>query len=149
MRMKQERRQLGAPPLVWMTAGHPVDFVKVAEACGLRGVRIQNPSTCKEQSKNAVAMDGPVLIECIADTLEPPWPPVINRDEQNKLITALARGERNRTPIGLTMGRHANTDGPLPHVADLVQPFLRRVRQRSGRTRAAIIHYKCNTNPET
>ena len=39
--------------------------------------------------------------------MEPPWPPVITTDEQKKLVTALARGEVNRTPIGLTIGRHA------------------------------------------
>jgi pyruvate dehydrogenase (quinone) len=86
---------------------HPVDFVKVAEACGLRGVRIENPGSCRDQLKDALAMNGPVLIECVVDPLEPPWPPVITRDEQNKLTAALARGERNRTPIGLSIGRHA------------------------------------------
>jgi pyruvate dehydrogenase (quinone) len=86
---------------------HPVDFVKVAEACGLRAARIDHPGTCRQQLKDAVALDGPVLIECVVDPLEPPWPPVITTDERNKLATALARGERNRTPIGLTMGRHA------------------------------------------
>ena len=54
---------------------HPVDFVKVAEGCGLRGVRIENPEHCRDQLKNALAMDGPVLIECVVDPLEPPWPP--------------------------------------------------------------------------
>ncbi len=86
---------------------HPVDFVKVAEACGLRGVRIENPATCRDQLKAALAIDGPVLIECVVDPLEPPWPPVISSDEQKKLAGAMARGERNRTPIGLTIGRHA------------------------------------------
>lgn len=48
-----------------------------------------------------------MLIECVVHPLEPPWPPVITSDEQNKLTTALSRGERNRTPIGLSIGRHA------------------------------------------
>jgi pyruvate dehydrogenase (quinone)/pyruvate oxidase len=86
---------------------HPVDFVKVAEACGLRGFRIENPGSCRDQLQAALAADGPALIECIVDPLEPPWPPVITSDEQKKLATALARGERNRTPIGLSIGRHA------------------------------------------
>jgi pyruvate dehydrogenase (quinone)/pyruvate oxidase len=85
----------------------PVDFVKVAEACGAHGVRIDDPTNCRAQLKDALAMDGPVLIECIVDPLEPPWPPVITNDEAKKLATALARGERNRKPIGLTIGRHA------------------------------------------
>jgi pyruvate dehydrogenase (quinone) len=86
---------------------HPVDFVKVAEACGLRGFHIEDPTRCREQLRAAIATPGPVLIECVVDQLEPPWPPVITTDEQKKLVTALARGEVNRTPIGLTIGRHA------------------------------------------
>jgi pyruvate dehydrogenase (quinone) len=85
----------------------PVDFVKVAEAFGGRGVHIEDPSRCREQLKDALAMPGPVLIECVVDPLEPPWPPVITTDEQKKLMRAMARGERNRTPIGLSIGRHA------------------------------------------
>jgi pyruvate dehydrogenase (quinone)/pyruvate oxidase len=85
----------------------PVDFVKVAEACGARGVRIEEPERCREQLKSALALDGPAVIECVVDPLEPPWPPVITNDEAKKLATALARGEVNRRPIGLTIGRHA------------------------------------------
>jgi pyruvate dehydrogenase (quinone)/pyruvate oxidase len=85
---------------------HPVDFVKVAEACGGRGIRIEEPGRCREQLKEALALPGPVLIECIVDPLEPPWPPVITGDEQKKLLAAFARGEVNRRPIGLTIGRH-------------------------------------------
>jgi pyruvate dehydrogenase (quinone)/pyruvate oxidase len=85
----------------------PVDFVKVAEAFGVRGVRIEDPSRCREQLKDALALPGPVVIECEVDPLEPPWPPVITTDEQKKLIEAMRRGERNRRPIGLSIGRHA------------------------------------------
>ncbi len=86
---------------------HPIDFVKVAEACGAPGVRIDDPERCRGQLKEALALPGPALIECVVDPLEPPWPPVITSDEQKKLAAAMARGERNRTPIGLTIGRHA------------------------------------------
>ena len=81
---------------------HPVDFVKVAEACGLRGFRIEEPDRCRDQLREAIATAGPVLIECVVDPLEPPWPPVITTDEQKKLVAAMARGEVNRRPIGLT-----------------------------------------------
>jgi pyruvate dehydrogenase (quinone) len=85
----------------------PVDFVKVAEACGARGVHIEEPERCRAQLREALDIPGPVVIECVVDPLEPPWPPVITSDEQKKLIAAMARGERNRRPIGLTMVRHA------------------------------------------
>ncbi len=85
----------------------PVDFVKFAEACGARGLRIEDPKHCREQLRQGLAMDGPALIECVVDPLEPPWPPEITRDEAEKLIAAMRRGERNTRPIGLTIGRHA------------------------------------------
>jgi pyruvate dehydrogenase (quinone) len=85
----------------------PVDFVKVAEGCGARGVHIEEPGRCREQLRDALSLPGPVVIECVVDPLEPPWPPVITSDEQKKLLAAMARGERNRRPIGLTMARHA------------------------------------------
>ncbi|WP_181321953.1 thiamine pyrophosphate-dependent enzyme [Trinickia symbiotica] len=85
----------------------PVDFVKVAEACGARGVRIEDPTRCRDQLKDALAMPGPVLIECIVDPLEPPWPPMVKKDDVRLLYDALARGEVNRKQIGLTIGRHA------------------------------------------
>ncbi|HTW69828.1 MAG TPA: thiamine pyrophosphate-dependent enzyme [Acetobacteraceae bacterium] len=85
----------------------PVDFVKAAEAFGARGVRIEHPARCRQQLQDALAMPGPVVIECVVDPLEPPWPPVITSDEQKKLIEAMRRGEINRRPIGLSIGRHA------------------------------------------
>lgn len=93
---------------------HPVDFVKVAEACGGQGVRIEDPERCREQLKDALALPGPVLIECIVDPLEPPWPPGITRDEAEKLVQAMRRGEVNRNRIALTMGRHAVQEAMLP-----------------------------------
>jgi pyruvate dehydrogenase (quinone)/pyruvate oxidase len=85
---------------------HPVDFVKIAEACGGRGVRIEDPERCKDQLKEALALPGPVLIECVVDALEPPWPPTVSKEDMKKLAAAMQRGEVNRGKIGLTMGRH-------------------------------------------
>ncbi len=85
----------------------PIDFVKFAEACGARGLRIEDPTRCREQLREGLALDGPALIECVVDPLEPPWPPEITRDEAEKLLSAMRRGERNTRPIGLTIGRHA------------------------------------------
>lgn len=86
---------------------HPVDFVKVAEACGGRGVRIEDPKKAPAQLKAALALPGPVLIECVVDPLEPPWPPMVTQEDVKKLGQAMRRGEVNRAKIGLTMGRHA------------------------------------------
>lgn len=93
---------------------HPIDFVKVAEACGLKGVRIDNPKRCRAQLKDALAMDGPVIVECITDPNEPPMPPKATKAEMKHLAEALVRGERDRARISLTIGRQAMDEALFP-----------------------------------
>ena len=52
----------------------PLDFVKFAEACGARGIRIEDPARCRDQLAEALSWDGPVIIECVTDEHEPPYP---------------------------------------------------------------------------
>jgi pyruvate dehydrogenase (quinone)/pyruvate oxidase len=82
-----------------------VDFVKVAEGCGIRGVSIDDPARCGEQLREALSGEGPALIECVCDPYEPPNPPKITREQTLKLAEALARGEPSRQRIALTIGR--------------------------------------------
>jgi pyruvate dehydrogenase (quinone)/pyruvate oxidase len=82
-----------------------VDFVKVAEACGLRGVRIEDPSRVEEQLSEALALDGPALIEAVVDPNDMPMTPTINPEHAKGLAWGLARGEPNRERIALTMSR--------------------------------------------
>jgi pyruvate dehydrogenase (quinone)/pyruvate oxidase len=82
-----------------------VDFVKIAEGCGLRGIRIDDPSTCRDRLAEALELDEPVLIECVTDPHEPPHPPQVTPDQMQEFATALARGEEHRRQIALTIGR--------------------------------------------
>jgi pyruvate dehydrogenase (quinone)/pyruvate oxidase len=93
---------------------YPIDFVKVAEACGATGVRIDNPKHCKDQLKEALATDGPVVVECVTDPNEPPMPPKATKAEMKHLGQALARGERDRARISLTIGRQAMDEFLFP-----------------------------------
>jgi pyruvate dehydrogenase (quinone) len=83
----------------------PVDFVKVAEACGLTGVRIEDPARVGDQLADALAMDGPVLIEAVVDPHDMPMTPTINPEHAKGFARGLARGEPNREQIALTMSR--------------------------------------------
>ncbi len=93
---------------------HPIDFVKVAEGCGLQGIRIDDPKRCQGQLKKALATDGPVVIECITDPNEPPMPPKATKAEMKHLTEALVRGERDRARISLTIGRQAMDEALFP-----------------------------------
>jgi pyruvate dehydrogenase (quinone)/pyruvate oxidase len=80
-----------------------LDFVKFAEACGARGVRIDDPRQCAEQLRTALAWDGPAIIECVVDQHEPPYPARVQKDQVQKLVTALREGTPNRRRIALQM----------------------------------------------
>jgi pyruvate dehydrogenase (quinone)/pyruvate oxidase len=83
----------------------PVDFVKVAEACGLKGIRIEDPARVGEELTDALASEGPAVIEAVVDPHDVPVTPTINREHAKGFAWGLARGEPNREQIALTMSR--------------------------------------------
>jgi pyruvate dehydrogenase (quinone) len=83
----------------------PVDFVKVAEACGLRGVRIEDPERVGDQLSEALNADGPALIEAVVDPHDMPMTPTINTEHAKGFAWGLAQGQPNRDQIALTMSR--------------------------------------------
>jgi pyruvate dehydrogenase (quinone) len=85
----------------------PIDFVKVAEACGIRGITIEKPADCALQLKDALSTPGPCLIEAVVDPHEPPWPPKIDAKQALHLAESLAKGTPNRTKIALTLASAA------------------------------------------
>ncbi len=93
---------------------YPIDFAKVAEACGVTGVHISNPKHCKDQLKEALRVNGPAVIQCDTDPNEPPMPPKTTKAEMKHLAEALVRGERDRTRISLTIARQAMDEALFP-----------------------------------
>jgi pyruvate dehydrogenase (quinone)/pyruvate oxidase len=82
-----------------------VDFVKVAEGCGIHAVRIDDPNRCRDQLAEALELNEPVLIECVTDPHEPPHPPQVTTEQTKLFAEALLRGEEHRRRIALTVGR--------------------------------------------
>ena len=92
----------------------PIDFVKFAEACGGRGIRIEDPKTCRLQLAKALATEGPVIVEAITDPYEPPLPPKIRPNQAMHMAESLARGEPNRERIALTLFRNSVDESAYP-----------------------------------
>jgi pyruvate dehydrogenase (quinone) len=82
-----------------------VDFAKVAEACGIRGVRIEDPARAGEQLADALNAEGPTLIEAVVDPHDMPMTPTINPEHAKGFAWGLAQGQPNREQIALTMSR--------------------------------------------
>lgn len=54
------------------------DFAMMAEAVGIRGIRLEDPGDVEAGIKAAFAHDGPVLIDAVVARTELPVPPAIN-----------------------------------------------------------------------
>lgn len=84
---------------------HPIDFVKVAEACGAQGFHCERAEEVRPTLEAAFRARGPAVIEAVVDPYEPPMPASIKPKQALHLAEALARGEPNRVRIGLTLFR--------------------------------------------
>lgn len=83
----------------------PIDFVKLAEAVGATGIRIEDPKTCSAQLEQALAIPGPVIVEAVVDQYTAMLPPKINAKQALHFSEALMRGEPNRERIALTAAK--------------------------------------------
>jgi pyruvate dehydrogenase (quinone)/pyruvate oxidase len=84
----------------------PIDFVKVAEACGARGFRCDKYSHVRDTMRDFLRVEGPALLEAVVDRYEPPMPAMIKPKQAAHLAKALAKGEPHRGRIALTLFRN-------------------------------------------
>ena len=78
---------------------YPIDFAKFAEACGATGLTITETSQADAIIRQALAHDGPVVVECLVDANEPAMPGKISTTQAIEFAKALARGERDTSEI--------------------------------------------------
>lgn len=85
---------------------HPIDFAKVAEACGIPSCRIDDPKECGAQLRELFAGEGPALAQAQVDPHEPPMPPQIELEQAKHFARALLKG----TPEGGKIARTLFSD---------------------------------------
>jgi pyruvate dehydrogenase (quinone) len=83
----------------------PIDFVKVAEACGIRGWRVEASADVAEVVDAAFAHNGPALVEAIVDPDEPLLPPKRNEKYVGNLEKALGEGTAGAARIRAALER--------------------------------------------
>ena len=81
----------------------PIDFAAVARGFGMNAYTIDDPATCGETLRHALATKGPALIEAVVDPNEPPMPPSISFKDAKNFAEALARGTRQAGKIARTV----------------------------------------------
>jgi len=89
----EQTAHLGNPEFVCDL--EPIDFVKFAEACGVKGYHIENPENCGAIMAEALSASGPAIIEALIDPNEPPLPAKIEWEDAKHLTQALARGTKD------------------------------------------------------
>lgn len=77
----------------------PIDFAAYARACGAGGFTIEKPQEAEAVLREALAYDGPAIVEAVVDPNEPPLPGNISVKQALKFAEALARGEKDRWNI--------------------------------------------------
>ena len=83
----------------------PIDFAMYARACGAEGFSVDDPAQIESTLREALATEGPAVVECIIDPNEPPMPGHITVDQAKKFASAMARGDENRWDIVRTVIR--------------------------------------------
>ncbi len=69
-----------------------VDFAVVAEGFGVRGFRVEDPDACADALTEALAHDGPALVDAVVDSNEPMLPPKRRETYVKNLTDALEKG---------------------------------------------------------
>ena len=82
---------------------HPIDFVAVAQACGVAGYTVDDPHLVKAVLSEAFLHAGPALVEAVVDPNEPPLPGKITTDQAWQFVKALAKGQKDRWDIVKTV----------------------------------------------
>jgi pyruvate dehydrogenase (quinone) len=81
----------------------PIDFAKVAEACGARGFTIERPEQAEQVLREALDHNGPTVVQAVVDANEPPMPGRVTTEQAKKLVKALLRGQKDATGIVKTI----------------------------------------------
>jgi pyruvate dehydrogenase (quinone) len=87
----------------------PIDFAKIAEACGGMGYTIKEYDDIKPIMKKAMSDNStrkPTIIEAYVDPFEPPMPPKIEPEFVQNMAESFAKGQPYAKRIGLTLYRN-------------------------------------------
>jgi pyruvate dehydrogenase (quinone) len=77
----------------------PIDFAAVARGFGAASFVIDDPKRCGAILDQALATEGPVVIEAVVDPNTPPLPAKIKAKQALRLAEALVRGEKDAAEI--------------------------------------------------
>jgi thiamine pyrophosphate-dependent acetolactate synthase large subunit-like protein len=83
----------------------PADFAPWATACGGLGIRVDKYGDLEGAVRDALAYDGPALVDCVVNPDEPPMPAKLRYKDVKGFTEAWLKGEYERMGIVSTLAR--------------------------------------------
>ncbi|MGA9529902.1 MAG: thiamine pyrophosphate-dependent enzyme [Terriglobales bacterium] len=77
----------------------PIDFAKVAEACGARAFTIEHPEEAESILREALSHKGPSVVQAVVDPNEPPMPGKATTEQAIHFAKSLLRGQKDAIKI--------------------------------------------------
>ncbi|WP_327045581.1 thiamine pyrophosphate-binding protein [Microbispora sp. NBC_01189] len=87
---------LGYPEYAVRHQPPEADFAAWARACGAYGAKIKDPKDLPGAIREALAHDGPALVDCDVDPDEPPMPGRVKYDQAKHFAEAFLRGQPHK-----------------------------------------------------
>jgi pyruvate dehydrogenase (quinone) len=79
------------------------DFAAWATACGGYGAKVSDPKKVRGAIADALAFDGPALVDIDVDPNEPPLPGKVAYDQAKKFAQAFLKGQPHKAAIATTL----------------------------------------------
>jgi pyruvate dehydrogenase (quinone)/pyruvate oxidase len=99
-----EQMVLGYPEYGVRFQGSP-PFAPWAEACGGFAVRVEKPEHVESAVRNALAWQGPALVDVVVNPDEPPLPAKVRYNQAKGFAEAFLKGQPRRAAIASTLFR--------------------------------------------
>jgi pyruvate dehydrogenase (quinone) len=99
-----EQRAMAGDPRYDVSQTLPAfDYAAYARAIGLHGIRVESPEAVRPAWEEALAFEGPVVIDAVTDPNVPPLPPQLRFDTLRNMTRAFLKGD----PAARDIMRHA------------------------------------------
>jgi pyruvate dehydrogenase (quinone) len=98
-----EQMVLGYPEHGVRFPAPTADFAAWAKACGGFGAKVREPKKVRGAISDALAFDGPALVDIEVDPNEPPLPGKVQYDQAKKFAKAFLKGQPNQAAIATTL----------------------------------------------
>lgn len=82
-----------------------INFKKFAEACGTKGITIENPESCGALLDIAIETEGPVIVEAVVDPHEPPMPAKVSFDQAKAFSESVVKGTPDAAKLVARIGK--------------------------------------------